>query len=98
MLGQCLTCRFRGGDGIRRSARNKIGDGLTAAARFRRFQLFQFQLQLLDLPLQLLRLAAKLHAPQLGDQQFQMLDLAPVREQLFVSCDQLFLLDPKEGA
>jgi hypothetical protein len=42
--------------------------------------------------------ATKLHARQLGDQQLQMFDLALVREQLIVSCDQLLLLDPNEGA
>lgn len=44
-----------------------------------RLQLFQPQLQLLDLPLQLLRLTSKLHAMQLGQQQLQMLDLALTR-------------------
>ena len=34
-----------------------------------RFQFLQPQLQLLDLPLQLLRLPPKLHAVQLGQQQ-----------------------------
>ena len=84
MFGQWLTCRFRGGDWVRRSGRSKVGDGLTGAACLGRFQLFQLQFQLLDLPLQLLRLATELHAPQLGDQQLQMLDLALVREQLFM--------------
>jgi hypothetical protein len=41
-----------------------------------RFQFLQPQLQLLDLPLQFFRLAPKLHAMQLGQQQLQMLDLA----------------------
>ena len=41
-----------------------------------RFQFFQPQLQLLDLPREFLRLPPKLHAMQLGQQQLQMLDLA----------------------
>ena len=98
MFGQWLTCRFRGGDWVRRSGRNKLGAGLTGATRLGRLQFLQLQFQLLNLPFQLLRLASKLHAPQLGDQQLQVLDLALMREQLFVSCDQLFLLDPKKGA
>ncbi len=44
-------------------------------------QIFQSQLQLFDLPLQLLRLASELHPLQLGQQQFQMLDLTLSRLQ-----------------
>jgi hypothetical protein len=39
---------------------------------------------LLDLPRQLLRLASKLHAVQLGQQQLQMLDLALAGEELLM--------------
>jgi hypothetical protein len=39
---------------------------------------------LLDLPCQLLRLPSKLHAPQLGDQHLQMLDLAFAPQQLLM--------------
>ena len=46
-----------------------------------RLQLFQPQLQLLDLLLQLLRLAPELHPLQLGNQQLQMLDLILARKQ-----------------
>ena len=84
MFGQRLTCRFRRGDWIRSSCRNKLGEDSLAATRLGRFQFLQFQLQLFNLPLQLLRLASKLHAPQLGDQQLQMLDLALMREQLIM--------------
>jgi len=51
-----------------------------------RFQLLQPQLQLFDLPLQLLRLPPKLHPMQLGQQQLEMLDLAIPRDQLLVLC------------
>ena len=52
------------------------------------FQLFELQLKLLDLALDLLRLAPELHASQLGDEQLQMLDLMrAMREQLLVLCD-----------
>jgi len=44
-----------------------------------RFQFFQPQFQLLDLSLKLLRLPPELHAMQLGQQQLQILDLAPAR-------------------
>jgi hypothetical protein len=47
-------------------------------------QIFQPQLQLFDLPLQLLRLAPKLHPPQLAEQQLQMLDLTLTRKQPLV--------------
>ena len=49
------------------------------------FQLFQLQLKLLDLPLDLLRAASELHALQLGDEQRQMLDLV-LRERVSCSC------------
>jgi len=48
------------------------GTGLLAL----RFEFFQPQLQLFNLPLQLLRLTPELHALQLGDQQLQMFDLS----------------------
>jgi hypothetical protein len=54
-----------------------------------RFQFFQPQLQLLDLPRQFLRLTPKLHAVQLGQQQLQMLDLALTRLQLLLRGRQL---------
>src|SRR5260370_17168100 len=46
------------------------------------FELFELEFELFDLPLDLLRAAPELHAPQLGDQQLQMLDLALVGDQL----------------
>jgi hypothetical protein len=44
--------------------------------RLVQLQRFQSQFQVLDLPIQFLRGPSELHAPQLGDQQFQLLDLA----------------------
>src|ERR1019366_4872893 len=52
--------------------------------RLRCLQFVQQQLQLLDLSIQLLRLAPELHPPQLGDQQLQVLDLVVTRQQLLV--------------
>jgi GTPase Era involved in 16S rRNA processing len=46
------------------------------------------QLQLFDLPFDLLRLAPELHAAQFRDQQHQVLDLMITREQLLVCCQQ----------
>ena len=60
--------------------------------RLRRLQLVQPQLQLLDLTIQLLRLAPELHPPQLGDQQLQMLDLVVARSKLLVFRQELFVL------
>jgi len=50
-------------------------------------QIFQPQFQLLDLPLQFLRLAPELHPPQLAQQQLQMFDLMLARLQARVSSD-----------
>ena len=56
-----------------------LGGGL--ALQFRRsfhligFQLFELELQLLDLALDLLESEPELHPPQLRDQQLQMFDL-----------------------
>src|SRR6476660_1862872 len=60
MFGKCLSSwslrhRFLGEIRCRRELRISAGFG--------RLQLFQLELELLDLPLQLLRLAPKLHAP-----------------------------------
>ena len=49
--------------------------GLELYSRNGGFQAFELKLELFDLPSNLLRLALELHAPQLGDQQFQVLDL-----------------------
>ena len=65
--------------------------------RLRRLQLVQPQLQLLDLTIQLLRLAPELHPPQLGDQQLQMLDLVVTRSQLLVFREELFVLGEDEN-
>jgi len=50
-------------------------------------QIFQPQFQLLDLPLQLLRLAPELHSPQLAQQQLQMFNLALARNQPLLGSD-----------
>jgi hypothetical protein len=47
-------------------------------------QLFELQLQLLDLLRDLLRLASELHALELGNEQLQMLELTIAREQLLM--------------
>jgi hypothetical protein len=54
-------------------------------------QIFQPQLQLFDLPLELLRLAPKLHPPELAEQQFQSFDLAVPLQQLLFPLEQLLL-------
>ena len=50
-------------------------------------QRFQPQLQLFDLPIQLFRGTAELHAAQLGDQQLQLLDLTVARHDQFMLRD-----------
>jgi hypothetical protein len=50
------------------------------------FQLFQLQLQLLDLACDLLALGAKHHAPQLRDDELEVFDLAVAAEQLLLLC------------
>src|SRR5664279_1624034 len=83
MTGQCATYRLRSGSQSRVCG-SKLSLRLAWVVEGARLQLFQPQLQLLDLPVQFLRLAPNLHAPQLGNQQLQMLDLALVREQLLM--------------
>src|SRR5271167_101374 len=83
MTGQCATCRLQSGSQSRVCG-SKLSLRLAWVVGGARLQLFQPQLQLLDLPIQFLRLTPKLHAPQLGDQQLQMLDLALVGEQLLM--------------
>ncbi len=62
--------------------------------RPRRGQFVELQLQLLDLPVQLLRPAPELHPPQLGNQQLQALDLGLPARQLFVLGVQALALSP----
>jgi hypothetical protein len=52
-------------------------------------QVFQLQLQLLELVVQLFRLAAELHAAQFGDLQLEVFDLDGARIQLFGQARQL---------
>src|ERR1035441_2836954 len=83
MTGQCATYRLRSGSQSRVCG-SKLSLRLAWVVGGARLQLFQPQLQLFDLPIQFLRLSPKLHAPQLGNQQLQMLDLALVGEQLLM--------------
>jgi hypothetical protein len=91
MFGQRLTYRFRRRRPTRRLSR-ECRNELALRGNLGGLQFFQLQLQLFDLPLQLLRLAPKLHAPQLGDEQLQMLDLTFAREQPLLRSDQLIML------
>lgn len=81
MTRQRVTGRWRSGSQRGVSGR-KLGIRLTWVVDRVCLQLFQAQLQLLDLAIQFFRLAPKLHTPQLGDEQLQLLDLALVSEQL----------------
>ena len=72
--------------------RGQRGWGSSQLLRAAGLQFIQPQLQLLDLPVQLLRLAPELHAPQLGDQQFQSVDLFVSRGQLLFFGNKLFVL------
>ena len=52
-----------------------------------RFQVFQPQFKLLNLVVELLALAPKLHPPQLQDEQFQILDFGVPRDEFGVLLD-----------
>src|SRR5271157_5174872 len=91
VAGQRLTYRFRRRRPTRRLSR-ECRDELAPWGSLGGLQFFQLQLQLFDLPFQLLRLPPKLHAPQLGDEQLQMLDLTFAREQPLLRGDQLIML------
>jgi hypothetical protein len=54
-------------------------------------QVFKLQVKLFDLMVELLGLAVELHAPQLRDSQFQMLDLGSTRVQLRLQFHGLFV-------
>ena len=104
--GYFRTSRGRcSGSGLPRWFRRDVCNGRnpcrcvrsSCVLRLRRLQLVQPQLQLLDLTIQLLRLAPELHPPQLGDQQLQMLDLVVARKQLFVFRQQLCALREDES-
>jgi len=58
------------------------GDSWRGSGVGGRFQVFQAQFQLSDLPVQLLRLAAELHALELENEQLQVLD--PAEDVAFV--------------
>ena len=51
-----------------------LGDSLADLFRFAGFELLEPQFELLDLPAEPLRGATKLHPPQLGDLEFELLD------------------------
>ena len=72
MLRQRLPRTFRHSIHDRCHQWSSGGSGLLRSAGF---QLVQLQLQLLQLLLQLLRFVPEVDPPQLGDQQFQPLDL-----------------------
>ena len=68
---------------------------LTLSLALDGLQVLQLRLQLFDLVIELLGLTAKLHAPQPGDLQLQMLDLGGARVQLrFQSRKTLTLIAP----
>ena len=76
---------IRQGTAHRLLARRLVGRwNLARRFAFVSLQVFQLQFQLLDLVVELLRLAAELHAPQFGNLQLEMLDLDGARAQLFV--------------
>jgi hypothetical protein len=89
MRRQWLPRMFRHSIHVRRGQR---GWGSSLLLRAASLQFIQPQLQLLDLPVQLLRLAPELHAPQLGDQQFQPVDLFVSRGKLLFFGNKLFVL------
>lgn len=88
MCRQRLPCMFCRSIHIRRGQRGWRSSQLLRAAGL---QFIQPQLQLFDLPVQLLRLAPELHAPQLGDQQFQAVDLFVSRGHLLVFAKELLI-------
>ena len=77
---QRLTCLLDQTGSLRRGLSNRLARRWNLG----RLQFFQLEFQLFDLPRHFLRLTTKLHAPQLGDQQLQMLDLIAMRKQLLV--------------
>src|SRR6266478_3534267 len=89
-LGRCVwTSRGRWSGSDRRfleagERSNTAGSAGSSGASSARLASSSSSLSSSDLPLDLLRAAPELHAPQLGDQQLQMLDLALVGDQLRV--------------
>jgi hypothetical protein len=61
-----------------------------------RLEIFQSKLQLLDLACDLLRAAAELHAPQLGQQQLEVLDFGFPRQQALVNGNPLVVLGQEQ--
>ena len=79
MLGQRPTHRLL--------ARRLIGGRhLTRSLSLVGLQVFQLQLQLLDLMVQFFRLAAKLHAPQFGNLEFELLDFERAYAECLLQC------------
>ena len=74
MFRQRATLAGGGCGSLRRSRRSRFVLGLGRLGN-RSLQAFELKFELLDLAANLLRLAPELHAPQFGDDQFQMLDL-----------------------
>jgi hypothetical protein len=71
---------------------------LSRSGGFRPFRLeiLQPKFQLLDLPCNLLRAAAELHAPQLGQQQLEVLDLGFPRQQTLVNGQALIVFGEEQ--
>jgi hypothetical protein len=89
VVGQRLAYRFL--------ARRLVGfRHLARGLAFVGLQVFQLQFQLLDLMVEFFGLAAELHAPQLGDEQLEVLDLGGARVQLYRQAGELVVafLDP----
>src|SRR6266567_912667 len=71
MLGKG-TASLRGGSGV---GRVRFRGGRRQRLDTMSFEVFELQFELLNLPLDLLRLSSELQAPQFGDQQLQMFNL-----------------------
>ena len=85
MIGQRPPCWFRWSIGRRRGCWRRLSLRLACASRPEFACSSSSRNSSCSIcRVQLLRLASKLHALQLGDQQLQMLDLALAREQLLV--------------
>ena len=71
----------------RNTERSPLALRMAGGLPFIGLQVFQAQFELLDLAVQLLGLTAELHASQLSDRQFELLDLGGVGGQLFAQSD-----------
>jgi hypothetical protein len=92
MIGQRTATRLRS---ERRRDRSRLRT--RAFGCLVRFQLFQSELQLFDLPLHFFRAPAKLHTLQFREQQLQVCDLALTRSQPLLRFKQLLMLGEEQG-